>query len=137
MEIVWPSALRGTDYIQCPLETIYQTSRGIRFYPLRIPILSEYFSFQHLFLHIVNNCISLLWREVVLELQSSNVLLLPLPLSYWVNYIAVWTFLIHSFNMSWHNSNLQNQNQGICYCMIHWVTDALLHHTRYFSKYTK
>lgn len=136
MKIVWPSALRGTDHFQYPLETIYQTSRGTKLsqsYSLRILILSEYCLFQHLLLHILNNCISLLChgsspRTTVIPCFFPSITTQSLSkLHYFSSYRYV-----HLFDMSWHNNHLQNKkNQGICYCMIHWLTDALSTPTSY------
>lgn len=65
----------------------------------------------------------------------SHALSFQLLLSHRVNFITVRIiFLIDMFiflDMSWHNNHLQNQNQGICHCVIHWLTDALSTPTSY------
>lgn len=136
--MVSPSMLKGTDHFQYPLETMYQTSRGTKLsqsYPLRIVILSEYCLFQHLLLCILNNCISLLChgsspRTTVISCSFPSIATQSLSkLHYCVNFFSY--TCVHLFHMSWHNNHLQNQKQGICYCMIHWLTDALSTPTSY------
>lgn len=100
-------------------------------------MLSEYCLFQLLLLCILKNCISPLHHRSSPMTYGipTHALSFQLLLSHQVNFITVRTFLLinmsNFFNVSWHNNRLQNRNQRICHCMIHWLTDALSTPTSY------